>query len=328
VDRVVLFIIDGMGLEAGLTRSLNAKGQDDGGNFFRRSVLEGTARLGVAKVRLPTESRPGHAAVLGGVYEDPAIFGARCFGMLAEPHLGGPHSTRYETLFDTAPRSWSFWPENEEVYKDGAGLADPAKHTASVDREHGLDLPNTWTNYRDFDRNGFDMVQRALSDPTWVQELGSRTGSLVHIEFVSPDIEDGGEEAVAEDVIDASRLVEKLAKGFQERLGDTSTFLVTADHGTVNGRHGGDDERLTHVPLVAWGRGIAHRNYHSVHQTTSRWSRDALDRLGVGGSLLAGVVRLRQVDVASLVAALLGISIPMNSRGEEGRTRRDGLEMD
>ena len=65
-DRVVLCIIDGLGLEPALSDHY-------GGNYLRELVEEGRAQLGVARVRLPTETRPGHAAILGGVSSTPIL---------------------------------------------------------------------------------------------------------------------------------------------------------------------------------------------------------------------------------------------------------------
>jgi len=44
------------------------------------------------------------------------MFAQEFFHLLPASELGGSsssQSTRYETLFDMAGRSWSFWPENE-----------------------------------------------------------------------------------------------------------------------------------------------------------------------------------------------------------------------
>jgi hypothetical protein len=68
----------------------------------------------------------------------------------------------------------------------------------------------------------------------------------------------------------------------------TATVIVTADHGHRDGGgHGGDENEVLQVPLVMAGRGI---------------------RVGSFG-------KIRQIDVAPTVAALLGLPIPGASQG-------------
>ncbi len=75
----------------------------------------------------------------------------------------------------------------------------------------------------------------------------------------------------------------------------TATMLVTSDHGhTASGGHGGWEDEVTRVPLVAAGAGIVTPADPDEAMT---WAS------------------ARHVDVAPTCAALLGVSVPAHSQG-------------
>ncbi|XP_018500308.2 GPI ethanolamine phosphate transferase 1-like [Pyrus x bretschneideri] len=66
--RLVLLVADGL-------RADKFFESDSDGNFrapFLRSVMREKGRWGVSHARPPTESRPGHVAIIAGFYEDPS----------------------------------------------------------------------------------------------------------------------------------------------------------------------------------------------------------------------------------------------------------------
>ncbi|KAF5205042.1 Gpi ethanolamine phosphate transferase [Thalictrum thalictroides] len=66
--RLVLLVVDGL-------RADKFFEPDSEGKFkasFLRSVIKDKGRWGVSHARPPTESRPGHVAIIAGFYEDPS----------------------------------------------------------------------------------------------------------------------------------------------------------------------------------------------------------------------------------------------------------------
>ena len=63
--RLVLFVADGLRADSLYSQGMEA-------TPFLKKVASQLGRWGVSHTRVPTESRPGHIALMAGMYEDPS----------------------------------------------------------------------------------------------------------------------------------------------------------------------------------------------------------------------------------------------------------------
>lgn len=66
--RLVLLVADGLCAD----KFFEPDSEGNYGAPFLRSIIKGQGRWGVSHAGPPTESRPGHVALIAGFYEDPS----------------------------------------------------------------------------------------------------------------------------------------------------------------------------------------------------------------------------------------------------------------
>ncbi|KAK4393030.1 GPI ethanolamine phosphate transferase 1, partial [Sesamum angolense] len=106
--RLVLLVADGL-------RADKFFEPDSDGNYrapFLRSVIKERGRWGVSHARPPTESRPGHVAILLGLYEDPSAVTKADHGMSDKGSHGDGHPSNTDTplLLGAVDSSWFAMP--------------------------------------------------------------------------------------------------------------------------------------------------------------------------------------------------------------------------
>ncbi|KAK6333928.1 Glycosyl phosphatidyl inositol anchor synthesis, variant 3 [Orbilia blumenaviensis] len=255
---------------------------------------------------MPTESRPGHVALIAGLYEDVS---AVTTGWKLNP-------VNFDSVFNQSSHTWSWGsPDILLMFKEGAV---PGKVDAFTYSEEEEDFTgdatklDTWVfdHVRDFfaQASGDDRLRAAVNEDKVVFFLhllgldttghGFRPYSpeyLWNIQVVDAGVQD---------------LVDTVER-FYGNDGKTA-WVFTADHGMSDwGSHGDGHPDNTRTPLIAWGAGIRRPDIVAAgtiapghDDFSSSWNLDQVRRVDVD-----------QADIAALMAYLIGVNYPANSVG-------------
>lgn len=271
---------------------------------MRSRVLEhGT--FGVSHTRVPTESRPGHVALIAGLYEDVS---AVTTGWKLNP-------VNFDSVFNKSRHTWSWGsPDILPMFKEGAvpGRVDADMYGAeaedfSLDATH-LDI---WV---------FDKVKALFLEASNNATLDAalREDKLVFfLHLLGLDTTGHSYRPYSKEYLHNLKVVDQgvqeVTRLIEEFYDDGKTaFVFTADHGMSDfGSHGDGHPDNTRTPLIVWGSGVAKPviSQESIalghDKFSSDWGFDHIQRHDVS-----------QADVAALMAYLAGLPFPVNSVGE------------
>ncbi|KAF8416965.1 Phosphatidylinositolglycan class N-domain-containing protein [Tirmania nivea] len=276
--------------------------------FIRKKVLE-EGTFGVSHTRVPTESRPGHVALIAGLYED-----------VSAVATGWKHNpVNFDSLFNESRHTWSWGsPDILPMFKDGASDRSRVDtytygHEAE-DFTQDATLLDTWV---------FDRVESFFEDARRNETLAAmlRQDKLVFfLHLLGLDTTGHSYRPYSKEYLRNIRIVDdgvsrisQIVNDFYQNDGNTS-WIFTADHGMSDwGSHGDGHPDNTRTPLVAWGAGIrkpvkaTKGTKMSGHDDgfASDWDLEHVRRVDVA-----------QADIAALMSYLVGTDFPVNSVGE------------
>jgi hypothetical protein len=261
--RIVLVVIDGLRLD----RSRQLKCLND----LRARGADFDCVAGI-----PSYSRPGRATLATGAWSD-------VHGVTSNRHTG---VIPVDNLFRSARHV------GDDVAVAGSdiwrGLFAPDLEGATV-------VESTLAE----ERGGFSRVEPRMQnfEREAVGRMAASGARLTVLDLVVPDYAAHEFGARSPQYVRACLETDRTLGLLVSDLNlYTTTLVVTADHGHVDGGgHGGEEPEVLQIPLVIVGRGI---------------------REGFAGSA-------HQVDVAPTIAALLGLPIPA---GAEGRPLIEAFE--
>ena len=300
--RLVLFVADG--LRADTIFSL----EPDGGSpapFLRREIVEERGKWGVSHTHVPTESRPGHVALIAGLYED----------VSAVTHGWQDNPVPFDSVFNRSRHTWSWGsPDILPMFAKGAtpGKVDAYMYDAEWEDFADSDASKLDTWVFEHVRNFFE---RASTDSD-LRDQVSQDQVVFFLHLLGIDTNGHSHRPTSQEVIDNLRLVDREVQQMVEIIdsyfGDGNTaYVFTSDHGMTNwGSHGAGLPDETMTPLICWGAGVkvatssrhSKVNYHDSY--SERWGLGRYERVDV-----------EQADIAPLMSTLIGVPTPVNSEG-------------
>lgn len=271
--------------------------------YLRSKVLE-SATFGVSHTRVPTESRPGHVALIAGLYEDVS---AVMTGWKLNP-------VHFDSVFNRSRHTWSWGsPDILPMFEMGAvpGRVDAYCYPPGFE-DFSKDA---WV----LDEWVFERVKKLFADAKTNATLDAELRQEKNVFFLHLlGLDTTGHShrpyswQYLHNIQIVDRGIQEITKIIDEFYDDGKTsYVFTADHGMSDwGSHGDGHPDNTRTPLVAWGAGIAkpRKSITGVapgqDKYSSDWNLDHIERHDVD-----------QADVAALMAYLVGLDFPTNNVG-------------
>lgn len=311
--RLVLFVGDGLRADKAFQSFPDPSPADPAADLtpkplapYLRSRVLSHGTFGVSHTRVPTESRPGHVALIAGLYEDVSSVTT---GWKLNP-------VNFDSVFNRSSHTWSWGsPDILPMFKEGAvpGRIDVDMYGAEAeDNSQDATELDTWV---------FERVKSlflSAKHNSTLESMLREDKSIFFLHLLGLDTTGHSYRPYSKEYLHNIKVVDQgvqeVTELVDEFYGDGKTaFVFTADHGMSDlGSHGDGHPDNTRTPLIAWGSGVARPKVWKSGKAPGHedsfsfdWGLDHVQRHDVG-----------QADVAALMAYLADVEFPVNSVGE------------
>ncbi|XP_042716543.1 GPI ethanolamine phosphate transferase 1 isoform X8 [Chrysemys picta bellii] len=298
--RLVLFVADG--LRADTLYELDDNGTPQAP--YLRNIIEYKGSWGVSHTHVPTESRPGHVALIAGFYEDVS---AVAKGWKENP-------VEFDSVFNESKYTWSWGsPDILPMFAKGASGDHVYTYCYTAEKEDfgAQDATKLDTWVFDHVKNFF---QAARSNQTLFSKVNEEK-VVLFLHLLGIDTNGHAHRPNSREYKDNIRKVDEGINDIVSMLEDfygndgKTAFILTSDHGMTDwGSHGAGHPSETLTPLIAWGAGVNYPQKVTFQffedEFLKEWKLEKWKRLDVN-----------QADIAPLMASLIGVPFPLNSVG-------------
>uniref|UniRef100_A0A8C8SYA2 GPI ethanolamine phosphate transferase 1 n=1 Tax=Pelusios castaneus TaxID=367368 RepID=A0A8C8SYA2_9SAUR len=298
--RLVLFVADGLRADTLYELDDNATPRAP----YLRNIIESEGSWGVSHTRVPTESRPGHVALIAGFYEDVS---AVAKGWKENP-------VEFDSVFNESKYTWSWGsPDILPIFAKGASGDHVYTFCYSAEEEDfgAEDATKLDTWVFEHVKNFFHAAKRNRTLFSQVNE----EKVVLFLHLLGIDTNGHAHRPNSREYKDNIRKVDEGIKEMVSMLKDfygndgKTAFVLTSDHGMTDwGSHGAGHLSETLTPLIAWGAGV---NYPQK-VASQFYEDDFLKEWKLGNWKRLDV---NQADIAPLMASLIGVPFPLNSVG-------------
>ncbi|XP_072614134.1 GPI ethanolamine phosphate transferase 1 isoform X4 [Vulpes vulpes] len=259
---------------------------------------------GISHTRVPTESRPGHVALIAGFYEDVS---AVAKGWKENP-------VGFDSLINESRYTWSWGsPDILTMFAKGASGDHVYAYSYDADNEdfgaQDVTKLDTWV---------FDNMKEFFHAARNNQSLFSKLNEekiVFFLHLLGIDTNGHAHRPTSREYKDNIKVVDEGMKEIVSMLEDfygndgKTAFIFTSDHGMTDwGFHGAGHPSETLTPFVTWGAGIKYPQRVSAQKFDDaflkEWKLENWKRQDI-----------HQADIAPLMASLIGVPFPLNSVG-------------